>query len=207
MVDPGHAIKRFPSQFATHFAITAALDMHEQLKPFGGALRITRVALRGPVMNYIDRAEPVSGLAGKFSLQYAAAAALLDGAVNIDTFTDQRRFRADMVALLGKIKLTQDATIPNDLHDMRIELTVETHDGATHHTVCKGPKGSWGMPPLTDEDHLLKLRDCFGRALAPREVDALLTKLDRLEKLSATEVRGVVRRIAGNLRATRPRQA
>lgn len=197
VVDPGHAIKLFPSQYGTHFAITAGLDMRDKI---GDARRIRRVDLRGPVMNYIDRPAPVSGLDGKFSLQYTAAAALLDGKVNIDTFTDQRRFRADMIALLGKTRLTQDASIPNDLHAMRIELTVEMIDGATHRVVCKGPKGTWGMPPLRDEDHLVKLRDCFSRGLSERQMNLVLSSLDRIERLSVDEVRGVVRGISGRKR-------
>ena len=148
-------------------------------------------------MNYINRPVPVSGLAGKFSLQYTAAAALLDGRVNIDTFTDKRRFRADMVQLLGKITLTQDAAIPNDLHDMRVEITVVMADGATHHAVCKGPKGTWGMPPLRDEEHRVKLVDCFSRVLPEGQVDDMLARLDRLERQSADGVRGIVRMMAG----------
>src|SRR6185295_5530324 len=79
-VDPGHAIKLFPSQYATHFAITAGLDIHEQV---GDPRRVRRVTINGPVMKYIDRPAPVSGLEGKFSLQYAAVAAILDGSVKI----------------------------------------------------------------------------------------------------------------------------
>ena len=197
VVNPGHSIKLFPSQYATHFAITAGLELHSACTEAGDARRIRRVDIRGPVMNYIDRPAPVSGLAGKFSLQYTAAAALLDGSVKIETFTDQRRFRPDMVALLGKIKLTQDAAIPNDFHDMRIEITVTMDGGATHHAMCKGPKGAWGMPPLRDEDHLVKLQDCLSRARTERQVQALLARLDRLDKLDAHGIRSIVRTLAG----------
>ena len=158
-------------------------------------------------MNYIDRPQPVSGLAGKFSLQYAAAAAMLDGLVNIDTFSDQRRFRADMVAMLGKIRLTQDASIPNDLHDMVIELTAHMDDGARHHVLCKGPKGAWGMPPLTDDEHAVKLRDCFGRVMPQAQTEKLLASLDRIERLDAAGVRAVVRMIAGRKKAVAGKRA
>ena len=30
VVEPGYAIKMFPSQFGTHFGITAALELHPQ---------------------------------------------------------------------------------------------------------------------------------------------------------------------------------
>ena len=196
VVDPGHAIKLFPSQYATHFAITAGLEMHAKI---GNARRIRSVAIRGPVMNYIDRPAPATGLDGKFSLQYTSAAALLDGSVKIDTFTDRRRHRPDMVGMLGKITLKQDASIPNDLHHMHIELTVTLDDGATHRVVCKGPKGTWGMPLRARRgSSCLRLEDCFGRVMNARKMNDLLARLDRLEKLSAEEIRGVVRLIAGS---------
>jgi aconitate decarboxylase len=199
-VDPGHAIKLFPSQYATHFAITAGLEIHEKV---GDPRRIRRVAMRAPVMKYIDRPAPVSGLDGKFSFQYTAAAAMLDGSVRIDTFTDERRFRRDMVDLLASTNLTQDPAIPGDLHGMCVEISVETVDGAEHRAVCKGPKGTWGMPPLQPADHIVKLQDCFGRVLAQRGVDELLASLDRLERQSADGVRRIVRLIAGGKKKTK----
>ena len=78
VVEPGYAIKMFPSQFGTHFGITAALELHPQI-PDASAIR--RVVLTAPVMTYVNRPRPKTGLAGKFSLQYTAASALLDGKV------------------------------------------------------------------------------------------------------------------------------
>src|SRR5450756_18280 len=67
VVDPGLAIKLFPSQYATHYSITAGLDIHRQA---GGAARIRQARIVSPVMKYIDRPQPATGLDGKFSLQY-----------------------------------------------------------------------------------------------------------------------------------------
>jgi hypothetical protein len=88
---------------------------------------------------------------------------------------------------------------------MRIELTVTMNDGVVHHVVCKGPKGTWGMPPLRDEDHLVKLRDCFGRALPAAQMDEALAGLDHLDRLSADGVRNVLQLIAGKPRVIRGR--
>ncbi len=200
VLDPGLAIKMFPSQYATHFAITAGLELASQIPDKS---RITRVTITGPVMNVIDRPEPVSGLAGKMSFQYTAAAAILDGAVGIDTFSDRRRFKPDMVALLRKTTLRQDPAMPNDLHKMRVEIVVETQDGTRHEAVCRGPKGTWGMPRLDPKDHRVKLEDCLGRALSANAVTHLLDRLDRLERLSATGVRETVRLI-GQRRKRQP---
>ena len=126
VVSPGYAIKMFPSQFGTHFAITAALDLHGRL-PAGAEIR--RVRIRGPVMRYVDRPKPATGLDGKFSFQYTSAAALLDGRVGIRTFTDERLKQPDMQALLARCEVTLDAAVPGNFEDMFLDMAVELADG------------------------------------------------------------------------------
>lgn len=184
VVDPGLAIKLYPSQFGTHFAINAGLDIHTLA---GGAARIERAHIVSPVMKYIDRPQPASGLDGKFSIQYTAAAAMLDGKVGIDTFTDERRFRPDMVALLAKITLTQDASIVGDFHKMHIAIDAELAGGERASAICRAPRGAWGSP-LAPSDHRDKLLDCFHRALPAEQVTQLIDRFDRLETLDQTGV-------------------
>ena len=196
VVDPGLAIKMFPSQFGTHFAITAGLDIHREL---GAGARLKNVRMVSPMMRYVDRPQPATGLDGKFSLQYAAAAAMLDGAVGIDTFTDERRFRPDMVALLGNIELTQDAAIPGDFHRMHVQIDAECVDGRRSTAVCRGPKGAWGIP-LAAEDHRVKLNDCLARALDPTQIGELIGLLDHLEEQDAAGIQRIVTLIAAPAR-------
>jgi aconitate decarboxylase len=181
VVDPGLAIKRFPSQFATHWAITAALGVRDSL---ADTREIERVVLTTPVMAYIDRPRPAHGHEGKFSFQYTAAAALLDGEVGIDTFTDDRRFRPDMVRLLDRIELKQDPSIAGEWLNMRVTIEVFA-GGRSHVHTASGPPGAWGQPPLTDAEHEAKLRDCLGRGLDENAVDELLDLLGRLASLDA----------------------
>ncbi len=188
VVDPGLAIKLFPSQFATHWAITAALDLHPKI---GNPANIARVRIRGPAMAYVDRPLPATGLEGKFSFQYTAAAALLDCKVGIDTFTDARRFRRDMAALLDKIELVQDASIPGSWTGLFVTIDVEMRDGATFHARCRGPLGAWGQPALSPERHEVKLRDCLGAALDGRRATRLLGLLDKLERQTVRGVAGI----------------
>lgn len=187
VVDPGLAIKNFPSQFATHWAITAALGVREAI---GNAELVEHVVLEAPVMAYIDRPRPAHGHEGKFSFQYTAAAALLDGKVGIDSFTDERRFSPDMVSLLDKIELRQDPAIPGEWLNMHVTIEVHT-GGRTHAYRSTGPAGAWGQPPLTGAGHDVKLRDCLGRGLGPAAVDELLELLARLESLDAGGIRRV----------------
>jgi len=199
VVDPGLAIKLFPSQFGTHFSITAGLDIHRQAGT-GGVFKALRIV--SPVMKYINRPQPETGLYGKFSLQYTAAAAVLDGRVGIDSFTDRRRFDADMVALLERITLTQDAAIPGDFHHMHVGIEADLEDGRTLRALCRGPQGAWGVP-LDPAAHREKLVDCFSRALPPAEVAALIASFAQLETLEAAGVAQLCELIA----SARPRRA
>jgi 2-methylcitrate dehydratase PrpD len=186
LVDPGYAIKMFPSQFGTHFGITAGLELHPQISD---ARAIRGVRLTAPVMAYVNRPQPKKGLEGKFSLQYTAAAALLDGKVGILTFTDERLAKADMQALLGKFELVLDPTIPGRFEDMHVLLRVELDGGRVLETRCNGPRGKWGTPPISEAEHLVKVRDCLATRLEPDAAASIIGLARRIDDLDATGVR------------------
>src|SRR5262249_52448580 len=141
---------------------------------------IERVLIRGPVMSYIDRPFPKTGLEGKFSYQYMVAAALLDGQIGIDTFRDSRRFAPEMEAMLGKIEMRMDAAIPANFEEMWVEVTVRARDGCELQARCDRPRGIWGNP-LTAEQRLTKFRNTAGVLLAPADVEEARALIERLE--------------------------
>jgi 2-methylcitrate dehydratase PrpD len=173
VVDPGYAIKMFPSQYGTHFAITAGLDLHRQVPD---PAQIASVAIVGPEMQYINRPAPATGLAGTFSFPYVTACALLDGKVTMTSFEDRRRFSPDMEAMLGRISLTMDNRIPARFDQMHVETTVRLVNGQSFTARCDAPRGRWGGEPISDVEHLVKVRDCLAVRLdgdAAEEVVAL----------------------------------
>jgi 2-methylcitrate dehydratase PrpD len=186
VVEPGYAIKMFPSQFGTHFGITAGLELHPNI-PSPAAIR--RVTLAAPVMNYVNRPRPKTGLSGKFSLQYTAASALLDGKVVIRTFTDARLAKADMQELLGKFELRLDPKIPGRFEEMYVLLRVELDGGRVLETRCDGPRGKWGTPPISEAEHLVKIRDCLATRFEPAAAERVIGLARRIDDLDAAGVR------------------
>ena len=189
IVSPGYAVKMFPSQFGTHFAITAGLQLRPQIPD---PSKIKAVTLKTPVMPYVNRPHPDTGLAGKFSLQYTFASGLLRGEVKIDTFTDEEVEKPDMAALLDKIEMNMTREIPARFDQMWIEADVEMQDGTKLHTRCNGPKGIWGSPPISAEDHLVKVHDCLSRRLPDDKVEKLIALALRVDELDATGIREMV---------------
>ena len=189
IVQPGYAMKMFPSQYGTHFAITAGLTLHPQV-PDPAAIRA--VTLTTPVMQYVNRPRPDTGLAGKFSLQYTFASGLLRGGVKIDTFTDEEVEKPDMLALLGKITMNMSPDIPARFDKMWLEARIEMNDGQILHTRCNGPRGIWGSPPISQEEHLAKVRDCLTRRMPAATAEDVIALASRVETLDPAGVRALL---------------
>jgi aconitate decarboxylase len=123
-------------------------------------------------MPYIDRPRPASGLDGKFSWQYTAAIALLDGKVEPASFEDSRRFADDAVQMLNRIVLINDVTISGRFDQMYVEIDVELDDGTVIRRRCDAPLGSWSRPVPT-ERVLEKVRALFDGVLGPSKTAAI----------------------------------
>jgi aconitate decarboxylase len=189
-LNPGPAWKLFPSQFATHFAITAALAAHDAMggKP---ANRIAQVILRTPPMPYIDRPHPRSGLDGKFSWQYTAAIALLDGKVEPASFEDARRFRDDVVALLHRIVLSNDPAISGRFDQMHVDIEVEMDDGTVIRQRCDAPLGSWSRP-VPAERVMEKVRALNNGVLGPSKATAIEQTIASAEEFSVRNLMAIL---------------
>jgi aconitate decarboxylase len=195
---PGPAYKLYPSQYGTHFVITAALAARAAM-PAGRA--ITRVVIHSPLMAYTDRPNPATGLAGKFSFQYTAAVALLDGAVTVGSFSDTRRFAADIVALLPKIVIEPDMQRQGRFDAMTLAVEIEW-DGGKARGECDGPPGSWGRP-VPAERLRAKAQDCLETALGSETAAATLAIVDDFAKLDQTGLRHLMTCLSQPSRATK----
>ena len=109
MVDPGFDVKRFPAQRGMPAPIEAVLNLR---KKYGlRADMVDELILQTSGRGH-SGSLPKTGLDGKFSVEYCAATALLDGQVVIDSFSDQRRFAPDMEETLRKTRVQTDGPEP-----------------------------------------------------------------------------------------------
>lgn len=190
VVTPGYAIKMFPSQFGTHFVITASLALHKRIDD---PARIRKVRITTPDMPYVNRPKPETGLAGKFSWQYTTVCALLDGKVTMTSFEDEHRFSPAIEALLDKVEVTPDPSIPASFEKLHVVVEVELEDGTTLTERCDGPRGKWGTPPIPPEEHLVKVRDCLSTRLNERDRERLIELAGSFEQLAAKDLREVMK--------------
>jgi aconitate decarboxylase len=185
VIEPGYAIKMFPSQYVTHFVIAGTQELRDKVADPG---QLEELIVHGPRIDYIDRPFPESGLAGKFSYQYAAACTWLDGTVTMNSYTDARRFAPDMEMMLKRTRLNPRPDISAVLGERYVEIEAKLKDGRTEIVRCDGPPGCFGKPKIPPEKHLDKVRDCLATKLAPAQIERVIDYGGRLETLSGAEI-------------------
>ena len=172
LIDPGFDIKRFPAQVYMQNAIEAALNLRDQNSLDPNDIERVTIHRRG---RGHSGPRPRSGLDGKFSVEYCAAAALLDGDVGIDTFTDARRFSPDMEDMLSRMRVE-----PEGPESGATLATAVLKDGTTVSAECSAFTGS-ASNPMSRDQLLAKVRDCFRRALSEADTEVVVEMLENLD--------------------------
>lgn len=175
LVDPGFDIKRFPAQLHMQNPIEAVLNLLESHSLRADDVENLTVHTGG---RGHSGSLPASGLDGKFSIEYCAAAALLDGKVGIETFTDDRRFSPDMEETLGKIQVE-----PGNQDSADVKVTALLKDGRSAEAECRGFRGS-ARNPMSREERMDKVIDCVGRVLTDQDADRLVSLIEDLENVA-----------------------
>ena len=155
-VPGGLAIKMYPACYALQRPTAAVSGLAGEVDP----ATVRRVVVRTPAgtVTPLIHHRPRTGLAGKFSLEYAVAAALLDDHQGFASFTDKAVLRpeAQRIVELVEVELTEggDWLLAGD-----VEVELETDAGTTS-TTLRFPPGSPQRPP-TDEEFSRKIDDCL----------------------------------------------
>jgi 2-methylcitrate dehydratase PrpD len=158
LIPNGLAIKLYPCCYALQRPIAALAELGSGLE----AAAVRRIVLQTPEATVVPliHHRPESGLQGKFSLEYAAAAALLDSYPGFGSFTDEAvgRDAARKLVSLVEIKLEPGG---DGLLDGELEAEIHLGDGAVRRARLQYPPGSPARPP-TEDQLRAKLDDCVG---------------------------------------------
>jgi 2-methylcitrate dehydratase PrpD len=115
------------------------------------------------------------------------AAALLDGRIGMETFTDAQVHRPEIAALLAKTHLDMNPKIPSNFEEMWTTVSVQMRDGQVYSVRCDRPRGIWGNP-LTREERLAKVRQCAARVLPNAAIERLIAMVEDLEHASSQDL-------------------
>ena len=177
----GVAVKLYPSCAATHALIDAVLELREahRLRPE----QVSEITLGAApaVPGLLIYHDPRTGLEGKFSAEFCAAAALVDGDVGVATFTDEKVADPRIRAVMGTVRLMVDPTIPVEgKRDAWGRVTVRLTDGRALEVPPREIRGHPRLP-LSPGALRAKFDQCAAVALPAERVEAAARALETLE--------------------------
>ncbi|WP_114905843.1 MmgE/PrpD family protein [Ornithinimicrobium murale] len=183
-MDAGINVKKYPCCYNTHRTADATLDLRERDGIDPSAVRRVHVVLEPGGFDPLIHHRPRTGLEGKFSIEYVIAAALLDGEVNLESFTDEAVLRPEAQRLVETVTWEVAAVPPvgPERWDQAFSVvTVETDAGEfTFRTDI--PRGD-RRAPLSRAELEAKFADCCNFSGSGWDARALMDELWRAESI------------------------
>jgi 2-methylcitrate dehydratase PrpD len=175
LVTPGLNVKRYPCCYNTHRAADAVLALAGQVR----ADDVQRVQVTVPAGGLLPliHPRPQTGLEGKFSMEYVVAAALLDGALTLKTFSDAAVQRPAAQDLLRKVTTVEDRSmkiVHTPVDEGHVEVSVATRVGRDLIQRVTYPVGSSELP-LPWQELVAKFRDCASGVLEGARIERAVT--------------------------------
>ncbi|MGE0503633.1 MAG: MmgE/PrpD family protein [Rhizobiaceae bacterium] len=174
----GLALKPYPSCGATHPGIEACCELHGWLD--GRDIASVRVGYSEMARNPLMFPAPATPLQAKFSMEYCASAALLDGQIGLGSFTQEKVDRSEVSRLIRGMTVDVDGRVRDSLEFATV-VGVTATDGARREVLvelAKGKPARW----MAEADIRAKFFDCArhgGVAVAAGRILDLLRGLDR----------------------------
>ncbi|MEN3294420.1 MAG: hypothetical protein V7642_3673 [Burkholderiales bacterium] len=180
----GFEIKKYPLCYATHRAIDGVLDLRDE-----HGLTLEQIERAEIVTNYramvpLIYPRPQTGLEGKFSMQYAVAAALQDGYVRLASFEDAAVQRPQIQQFMPRIDAREDQG-PASPRWTRVRL--EMKDGRVVTKLVTQLRGAADCP-LSDDRLIEKAEDCFAFGGSQASAQAFADAAFSIERLSVKDI-------------------
>jgi 2-methylcitrate dehydratase PrpD len=186
-------IKKYPACYCTHRALDAMLDLlaRQPLKPEEIA-RIT-VSLSDTHSLILRNHLPQTGLEGKFSMEFAMAAAVIARRAGLAEYTDAFVRRPDVQALMPRVAIETNQNYDPEVSGASLwdQVRVELVGGASLESEQVRRAKGHADRPLNESELFEKFRICLdagGSKIAPQ---VLFDRISRLQDVSARELTAV----------------
>jgi len=181
--DVSNGLKQFPCCGSTHPAIFMMLKLMKEEGVTAEKARRIEILAHKRRLPHTDNPDPRSPLQAKFSIQYATARALADGAVRLAHFEGEAHNEPHVRRLLAMTTAGPHPDMPPDgPKQFGAEVIVTLDDGKrvsrrVDHMVGRSPDY-----PMSSDEMFEKFADCAALALPKEQIAPLFERLETLEK-------------------------
>ena len=180
ILEGGITVKLYPSCAATHPTIDTLLDLRAELDLVPDAIESIEVFVDPVTPTVLIYDRPQTGLQGKFSLHYCAAAAVAFGDIGIETFELAAMQTPSVVNLVSRVVMCADENVGRNVAPLtQARIVVRLRDGRTIERFVDGARG-YPKKPATSGELNQKFRSCGERAIPAASVSKALHYIQNL---------------------------
>ncbi len=170
--------KPFACGIVMHPTIDGCIQLRNQNKLTADQIERIELRVHRLVLELTGKKTPQTGLEGKFSIYYAAAIAIVEGAGGEQQFSDRLVRDPGLVALRDRVTTVIDPAIKED----QVRIAVTLKDGRRLDKFIEHAVGSVDRP-MSDADLEAKFMGLAEGVLPPVKTKRLIDLLWRVEKL------------------------
>jgi 2-methylcitrate dehydratase PrpD len=170
ILDTGVTVKLYPSCAATHPPLDALLELRRREGFTADDVDAIDVDVDSMTPRLLIHPRPSTGLEAKFSMPFCAAAAVVFGRLDLDTFAVERIRDAAVQAVMPRVSLHSNTAFDAATPLSQARVTVRLRDGRVLSQTADGARGYPGR--LTDEELSAKFTACAAVSLPESAVVA-----------------------------------
>ena len=193
IVKQGLSIKKYPACYCTHRALDGMLDLlaRRPLKP--AEIGHITVSISDTHSLILRNHAPQTGLAAKFSMEFAMAASVISRRAGLGEYTDEFVRRPEVQDLMRRVSVITNENYDPEVSGASVydQVTIELANGERMESEQIRRSRGHAERPLGEAELFDKFRTCLDAGHARIGPERLFDRLRNLEKLSARELTAV----------------
>jgi len=190
ILSQGLGIKKYPTCYCTHRAIDCVLDLVNASPIAVDNVQKVTVSISDYFATVLRNHQPDTGLAAKFSIEFAMASGIVAKRVGLRELTDAFVQRPDIQALMRKVEIVTTADYDPEAPGAapRDQVTVTLADGSVVDGQPVARATGHPSRPLTEQQLYDKFADCLEVGASPIPAEILFERLSAIQSITAREL-------------------
>jgi 2-methylcitrate dehydratase PrpD len=193
ILSQGIGIKKYPTCYCTHRAIDCMLDLVAASPVKADEVKKITVNISDYFATVLRNHTPQTGLAAKFSMEFAMASGIVAQRVGLRELTDDFVQRPDIQQLMQRVEIVTTSEYDPELSGGAVADSVRV-ELASGKTIAGEPvKRATGHAsrPLTEAQLYDKFADCLDVGGSEIAADVLFKRLQSLHSIAARELTAI----------------